>query len=99
MLYLFLSCILHSLRINEAGLVVHAGQLGHELSFNAVITVDSVVTSIMKCGAFNAAAVSIAEFRYNTVMIKFSCYYMPFNVGIKVDSVVTSLLPFCSRRH
>ena len=39
--------ILHSLRINEAGLALEAGQVGHQLSFNAGITVDLVVTSIM----------------------------------------------------
>ena len=62
MLYLFLSSILHSLRINEAGLVVQAGQLGHELSFNARITIDSVVTSIMKSGASTATTRSWLNF-------------------------------------
>ena len=76
MLYLFLSSILHSLRINEAGLVVQAGQLGHELIFKAGITVDSIVMSIMKSGTFTAATVLIVEFRYITVMIKFSGYYI-----------------------
>ena len=47
MLYLFLSCIQHSLRINEAGLFVQAGQLPDELSFNAGIKVDSVLTSLL----------------------------------------------------
>ena len=63
--------ILHSLHINEAGIVVQAGQVGHYLSFNAWITVDSVVISIMKSGASNATVGSIREFRYNTVMVNF----------------------------
>ena len=78
-LYLFLSSILHSLHINEAGFVVQASQLVHELSFNVGITVDSVVTSIMKSGASTGTAGSIGEFRYNTVMIKFSSYYISWS--------------------
>ena len=87
-----MSSILHSLRINEVDLVVQVGQLCHELSFNAGNIVDSVVTSIMKSGAFTTTTVSITEFRYNMVMIKFSGYYMCFNVVITVDSVVTCIL-------
>ena len=58
------------------GLVVQNGELGHQLSLNAWITVDSVVTSIMKSGASSATSASIREFRYNTVMIKISGYYI-----------------------
>ena len=47
----FLSPILHSLRINEAGVVLQDGQVGHQLSFNARIIVDLVVMSIIKNGA------------------------------------------------
>ena len=83
---------MHSLCINEAGLVVQTGQLGHDFSFNAGITVDSVVTSIMKSATFTVAAVLIGEFRYNTTMIKFSGYYMHFNYVITVDSVLTCIL-------
>ena len=71
-----MSNILHSLRINEAILVVQDGQLGHDLSFNARITVDSVGTSIMKSGASTTTAGSIREFSYSTVMIKFFDYYI-----------------------
>ena len=46
--------ILHSLCINEAGLALEASQVGHQLSFNVGITVDSVVTSIMNNGASTA---------------------------------------------
>ena len=58
------------------GLVVQTGQLGHQLSFNAWITLDSVVTSIMKSGASSATAASIHDFRYITVMIKFCGYFI-----------------------
>ena len=68
--------ILHSLHINEVGLSLKAGQFGHQLNFNAGITVDSVVTSIMKSGASTSTAGSIREFRYDTMMIKFSSYYI-----------------------
>ena len=63
---------MHSLRINEAGLVVQAGQLGHELSFNAGIIVDSILNVYHEEWHF-----SIDVFRYNTTMIKFSGYYIP----------------------
>ena len=69
--------ILHSLHINEAGIALQAGQVGHQLSFNVGITIDSVFTSIMKSGASTALAGPIGEFRYNTVMIKISSYYIP----------------------
>ena len=68
--------ILHSLCINEVGIVVQDGQFGHQLSFNAGITVDSIVTSIMKSGASTATVRFVGEFRYNIVMIKFSGYYI-----------------------
>ena len=58
------------------GLGVQIGELGHRLSLNAWITVDLVVTSIMESGASSATTYSIREFRYNTVMIKFSGYYI-----------------------
>ena len=61
--------ILHSLRINEAGLALKAGQVGHQLSFNAKITVDSVVTFIMNSSASTATAGPIGEFRYNMTMV------------------------------
>ena len=64
--------ILHSLRINEGGLALEAGQVGHQLTFNAGITVDSIIMSIMKSGASTATVGSIHEFRYIMVMIKFS---------------------------
>ena len=69
--------ILQSLLINEAGVTVKDGQVGHQLSFNARIIVDSVVTSIMKSGASTATIGSIDEFKYITVMIKISIYYIP----------------------
>ena len=55
--------ILHSLRINEVGLALEAGQVGHLLTFNAGITVDLVVTPIMKSGTSTATTGPIAKFR------------------------------------
>ena len=73
--------ILQLLCFNEAGLVVQAGQLGHQLSFNAGIIADSVVTSIMKSGASIASIGSICEVRYKKVMIIFFGYYISWLGG------------------
>ena len=48
---------------------VQTAELGHQLIFNAWITVESIVTSIMKSSTSSATETSIREFRYNTMMI------------------------------